>query len=50
MLRLPYNPRDLAQARDLIARRGLDVLVIADDGIDPFIYTLLQSRLAPVQV
>ncbi len=50
MIRLPDSPRDASQARDMIAAAGLDVLIVADDGIDPFIYMLLQSRVAPVQV
>lgn len=42
--------RDLAAIRAAVASRAIDVLVISDHGYDPFMYTLLQSRIAPVQV
>jgi hypothetical protein len=50
VVRLPDNPRDIVAARDIIASKGFDVLLVADDGIDPFIYTLLHARVAPIQV
>lgn len=42
-------PRDLAEARQAIAREELDILVYADIGMDPLGYFLAFSRLAPVQ-
>ena len=42
-------PPNLDAARREIAGLGLDVLVYADIGMDPFTYFLAFSRLAPVQ-
>ena len=39
----------LAQAREEIAKLGLDVLIFADVGMEPFTATLAHSRFAPVQ-
>ena len=50
IVRLPDGPRDAVNTRSTIAGNGYDVLIVADDGIDPYIYTLLQGRMAPVQV
>lgn len=41
--------RNLAATRDIIAAKKIDVLLVTDGGIDPFVYTLIFSRLAPVQ-
>lgn len=43
-------PHDLAQARKLIARQSLDLLIYPDIGLEPFTYFLAFTRLAPVQV
>ncbi len=43
-------PRQLEVTRKLLAEQAIDVLVVLDHSIDPFLYTLLHSRLAPVQV
>jgi len=40
---------DLAQAREQIARLGLDVLYYTDVGMEPLTYFLAFARLAPVQ-
>jgi protein O-GlcNAc transferase len=42
-------PKDLEDARRLIAELKLDVLFYTDIGMDPTTYTLAFSRLAPVQ-
>jgi predicted O-linked N-acetylglucosamine transferase (SPINDLY family) len=42
-------PRDLAQARTLVAARGLDALLYPDVGMDPMSYFLTFARLARVQ-
>jgi predicted O-linked N-acetylglucosamine transferase (SPINDLY family) len=42
-------PRDLAQAREALARATLDVVLYPDIGMDPFTYFLAFARLAPVQ-
>lgn len=42
-------PRDLAQAREVIARQAYDVLYYPDIGMDAFTYYLAFARLAPVQ-
>ena len=42
-------PKHLPSARRLIAQQGLDVLVYADIGMEPFTATLAYSRLAPIQ-
>ena len=42
-------PKDLARAREAIARLELDVLFYQDIGMEPFSYFLAFSRLAPVQ-
>ncbi|MBC8105642.1 MAG: tetratricopeptide repeat protein [Anaerolineae bacterium] len=39
----------LPQARETIAPLGLDVLIFADIGMEPFTATLAHSRFAPVQ-
>jgi uncharacterized protein (TIGR03032 family) len=43
-------PRDVAEARRLVADQELDVLLFADVGMDALSYTLAFSRMAPVQV
>ncbi|MGL4514603.1 MAG: TIGR03032 family protein [Lacipirellulaceae bacterium] len=43
-------PRDVAEARRLVAAEKLDVLFFADVGMDALSYTLAFSRMAPVQV
>jgi tetratricopeptide (TPR) repeat protein len=47
---LPSRPFDLEAARNAIAKQKLDVLVASDPGIQSEMYTLLFSRMAPVQV
>jgi len=42
-------PRQPAQARQMIADLGLDVLVFADVGMDTLTQTLCYSRMAPIQ-
>lgn len=42
-------PRDLAQAREVIAKQEYDVLYYPDIGMDAFTYYLAFARLAPVQ-
>ena len=42
-------PKELDAARELIARRQLDVLFYQDIGMEPFTYFLCYARLAPVQ-
>ncbi len=42
-------PRDLATAREALARARLDVLLYPDIGMDPLTYFLAFARLAPVQ-
>lgn len=42
-------PRDLAQAREVIAHQEYDVLYYPDIGMDAFTYYLAFARLAPVQ-
>jgi hypothetical protein len=49
VVKLPPS-RDLNATRNLMQALGIDVLIAADDGLDPFIYSMLHSRLAPVQV
>jgi len=45
------SPRfDLTVARRGIEREALDVLIVADPGVTPTLYTLLFSRMAPIQV
>ena len=46
---LPQS-KDLDESRDMISRLALDVLLFADNGNDALVYTLMHSRLAPVQV
>ena len=46
VVRLPAN---LDAARGVVAERGLDALIYADIGMDPFTYFLAFTRLAPVQ-
>jgi protein O-GlcNAc transferase len=46
VIRLPGN---LDAARNIIAERGLDALIYADIGMDPFTYFLAFTRLARVQ-
>lgn len=46
---LPHT-RDIDFSRAVLERLRLDVLIVADAGIDPFVYTLLHSRVAPVQI
>ena len=46
VVRLPAN---LDAARRVVAERGLDALIYADIGMDPFTYFLAFTRLAPVQ-
>lgn len=41
---------DVEYTRALIGKLGLDVLIIADPGIHADLFTLLYSRLAPVQI
>ncbi len=41
---------DLPTIRRIIMSAGVDVLIVADPGLSPSLYTLLFSRLAPVQV
>lgn len=45
-----YRGRNLTLAQDALASADLDVLVVLDNAIDPFVAALLQSRVAPVQV
>jgi predicted O-linked N-acetylglucosamine transferase (SPINDLY family) len=45
----PQIPKDLHNARRLIADLKLDILFYTDIGMDPTTYTLAFSRLAPVQ-
>ena len=42
-------PRDLAAAREQLAREQLDVLLYPEIGMDPLTYFLAFARLAPVQ-
>ena len=42
-------PRDLSEARAIIASSNLDILVFTDIGMEPFTYALAFSRFAPVQ-
>ncbi|MCA9188256.1 MAG: TIGR03032 family protein, partial [Planctomycetales bacterium] len=42
-------PRDVAAARELIARQEVDILFFTDVGMDALTYTLAFSRMAPVQ-
>ena len=42
-------PDDIGGARRLVAERELDILVYTDIGMDPVVYFLAFSRLAPVQ-
>eukprot|EP00041_Stephanoeca_diplocostata_P018680 m.393491 g.393491 ORF g.393491 m.393491 type:complete len:580 (-) comp21087_c1_seq26:270-2009(-) len=44
------KPRGLAYMQDAIAKERLDVLVYAENGMDPGNYLLSFARLAPVQV
>ena len=46
VVRLPAN---LDAAPRVVAERGLDALIYADIGMDPFTYFLAFTRLAPVQ-
>ncbi len=46
VVRLPAN---LDAARSVVAERGLDALIYADIGMDPFTYFLAFTRLAPAQ-
>ena len=50
IVKIPSTPRELDETRAALSRQRIDVLIVADDGIDPFVYTLLHSRIAPVQV
>ena len=42
-------PRDLSEARAIIASSQLDILVFTDIGMEPFTYALAFSRFAPIQ-
>ena len=42
-------PHDLTTAQNAISELGLDILIYADIGMDPFSYYLSFSRLAPIQ-
>ena len=42
-------PRDVAEARRLIADEKLDILLFTDVGMDALTYTLAFSRMAPLQ-
>jgi len=42
-------PRDLSEARAIIASSNLDILVFTDIGMEPFTYALAFSRFAPIQ-
>jgi len=44
-----YLKRDISEARKCIANAKLDILFYPEIGMDPFIYFLAFSRLAPVQ-
>jgi predicted O-linked N-acetylglucosamine transferase (SPINDLY family) len=46
---IEVSPRDLPEARQRIASRGVDVLFYTDIGMENITLTLAQSRLAPVQ-
>jgi predicted O-linked N-acetylglucosamine transferase (SPINDLY family) len=43
-------PRDVAEARRMVADEHLDLLFFADVGMDALSYTLAFSRMAPVQM
>lgn len=45
-----WRIRNLTVAQRALADADLDVLVVLDNAIDPFVAALLQSRSAPVQV
>ena len=42
-------PRDLSEARAIIFKTSLDILVFTDIGMEPFTYALAFSRFAPIQ-
>lgn len=44
-----YLKRNLSEIREYIAREKLDILFYPEIGMDPFIYFLAFSRLAPIQ-
>lgn len=51
MVEANKSPRfDLTVARRGIEREALDVVIVADPGVTPTLYTLLFSRMAPIQV
>ncbi len=45
-----WRTRNLTVAQRALADADLDVLVVLDNAIDPFVAALLQSRSAPVQI
>jgi tetratricopeptide (TPR) repeat protein len=45
-----YRERNLTVAQQALAGAHLDVLVVADNEIDPLVATLLQARVCPSQV
>ena len=42
-------PRDLSEARAIIFKTSLDILVFTDIGMEPFTYALAFSKFAPIQ-